>query len=100
MSGATTADARRFVAAARAHTDQPGDPIGRTLAGLNAVFEAREHPVLDVNGHLLATTSNRESDALRSAGWDLVGVGMHRVTGEVLYVLERGEGAQPHGGDT
>jgi hypothetical protein len=74
--------------------DEPATRLGRSAkrAGLGAVLADRHrHPVSTVQAGLQVTALVDECRALQGCGWLLVGLGQHRITGDVLYVLERAE---------
>lgn len=62
------------------------------LAGLTAVLADRDrHPVTFVQDGLQVTDDKELCATLQRHGWLLVGLGTHRLTGDILYVLERAE---------
>jgi hypothetical protein len=96
---ATPEDVATYVPAAREYARQhPGNGTGAVRAGLDAVLTNRErHPATTVRAGLHATGDRAECDALQQSGWLLVGLGTHRLTGGILYVLERAPSARDGG---
>jgi hypothetical protein len=90
----TPEEIRLFHDVARRWTDQPGDADGRTRAGLAAVLQRRLRPATGPVHGLFPVPDIDDANALRRAGWTIVGVGCNPLSGAPVYVLER---TQPEG---
>lgn len=96
---ATATDEQVFDAAVRDYIDshrhtQHATQLSRSArrAGLDAVLSHRErHPRTVIQAGLHATAVRDECDTLQKSGWLLVGLGTHRLSGDIIYVLERAE---------